>query len=246
MVNRFFFMHIPKTAGTYMWTLIPGNFPRGMATYRSDGKISRRNNLEAGAFGGHWPYITNELFPSSENLFIYTILRDPIERTYSNYLQHNRERPRQQQIRLDEYLFNPYHLGFSDNMQTRMLGSSVHIYNNATDSILFSLKVFLMLSLQTENNQTVLESAAKRLNTLGDFGIKDRLTESGKRLETASGMKIDVIEDVNLHNKYVDKLSKMDVDMIKSQNGLDLELYQEAVRVFNASQKRHDILSDKR
>lgn len=239
MKKRLFFMHIPKTAGRYLWSLISGNFsPHAVgfwAPHDNHGLLSCRNHLSLDALSGHLPYTTRDYFPDERGLFIYTTFRDPIERTFSHFLYLRQGRP-DLKIELDAFLSDPYMVLLADNVQTRMLGSNIPItwmaHAEPRDTIDVSIGRYLLESIETEKEDELLDRAIHRLDKLDEFGIKEHLAESVRRLCKKSGLTIEVDERHSEHCKHVNSFSEADAQKVLAANKLDMELYREALRRF--------------
>ena len=225
-----------------MWSLISANFNQSKvgfwAPYDWQGLLSCRNHSSLDAFSGHLPYITDLLFPDERGVFTYTIFREPIERTYSQYLYLREVRP-DLSIKLEEFLSSQYMAVLADNVQTRMLGSMIPInwmsQVDHRDTIDISIGRFLLESIEIEDRSALLETAIQRLDELDCFGIKEFLAESGRRLANKTGLSIDVKERSGEHCEHAKRLSEKEINMIKSLNELDIELYKEAVSRFESS-----------
>lgn len=135
--ERFFFVHLQKTAGTSLIRRVQAQFPmRAVYPNGSDGDIvasviSVDHLLDRWAargddirfVGGHFPLCVTELLGGGFTTL--TLLRDPLERTLS-YLRHHRERTEAdaalslEAVYDDEFRFH----GLVHNHMTKMLSLS--------------------------------------------------------------------------------------------------------------------------
>lgn len=131
--ERFFFVHIMKTAGGTFAHYLRQNLPPGTvypkpgvdedlvaATYRIDYVLglSERRRRSIAAYTGHFPSIVADLL--DEDLTRITILREPVERTIS-YLRHCRvHHPQHRELSLEQiYEDDFYNPGFIQDHQTK-------------------------------------------------------------------------------------------------------------------------------
>lgn len=225
-----------------MWSLFSENFNQGKigfwAPHDWQGLLSCRNHSSLDALSGHLPYTTKQFFPGDRGIFTYTIFREPIERTYSQYLYLREMRP-DLSIKLKEFVSSQYMAVLADNVQTRMLGSMIPINWMSQvayrDTIDISIGRFLLESIEVEDRNVLLETAIQRLDELDCFGIKEFLAESGRRLANKTGLSVDVKERSGERRKHAEQLSEKEINMIKTLNELDIELYKEGVSRFESS-----------
>jgi hypothetical protein len=127
------FMHIPKTAGTTLGTIIEQNYSpfNIQKTYSANDapfayikEISTKKKRHLEVVSGHFAFGVHELLPK-EPIYI-TVLRKPIERTISEFYHINRDPNHglytlvsSSQMGLIDYLSH-LRLVFKDNTQTRM------------------------------------------------------------------------------------------------------------------------------
>lgn len=233
--DRFYFLHITKTAGTYIWGLISKNFKAGDAVFWSDKNernkpISIREHLSRGGFCGHNHYGLKEVFPNDRPLFIFTMLRHPSERFYSQYASLVRARP-DLNLSLRDFVLGKNMMCPPNNIQTRMIGSRIKV-EHVGDKVNPLAGHYLKRSIELENIDDVLNTAIDRIKAIDCFGIVERITESGEMLSNATGMSVHF--KPTSKKKYLDTLSGKEVSLINSINGADRELYAEALLIFNS------------
>ncbi|KAI6242890.1 Heparan-sulfate 6-O-sulfotransferase [Aphelenchoides fujianensis] len=178
--------------------------------------------------------------------FYTTFLRNPIERFISEYrhverganwlrARHvcNGRRPTATElplcfdpsdgwkgVSLSEYLSCPFNLAF--NRQTRMLAdlSLVHCYD-------------LEAMPRKNRDRILLASAKNNLRGMAFFGIKERMADSQEMFERLFQLKFtQSLAHWNKSKSADTVVSAAQMDLIREQNALDLELYEYAVRLF--------------
>lgn len=142
--RRSFFIHLMKTGGGTLWVDIKMNFrrqfvypdsdesntgpdPWGVSYYDVDRLLhlppERRDVIQV--YTGHFPYVVTEML-GIDDLFRFTVLREPIDRTIS-YLKHCQKfHPQHRGMPLDHIyddgFINPF---FIANHQTKMFAMTV-------------------------------------------------------------------------------------------------------------------------
>lgn len=238
--HRFFYLHIPKTAGRYMWGLISKNFEKTDALFWSDKNerrmpMSIRQHLSKDAFCGHSYYEFKELFPNDGPLFVFTMLREPSERLYSQYMHLTIARP-DLNLSLRDFILGKGNTCPSDNVQSRMIGSKIKI-DHAGDEVNAFAEHYLKRSIELENIDDILSAAIARIKTINCFGLVERIVDSGELLSSATGMNVCARQIWRIGR--LDALSSNDRNMINSINGADRELYAEALLIFNSKVESH-------
>jgi hypothetical protein len=151
---RFFFMHVQKTAGTSLfWALRRLFEPEAIYPNDTDGPTilrvmsidhllerwaARRDEIRL--VWGHFPYCTIELLDAEFKVF--TVLRDPVERTLSFLRYHQREYTPDNDKSFEEIYDNPWVFeGFIHNHQVKMLALDVQemaMTNGFTSGLTFT------------------------------------------------------------------------------------------------------------
>ncbi|MFT7608984.1 MAG: hypothetical protein ACI9MX_002052 [Candidatus Aldehydirespiratoraceae bacterium] len=173
MPQRFFFLHMQKTAGTALWQRLQEAFPRE-ALYPGvdDGPMGEttlltkwvraafeRRGDEIAVVAGHFPLCTTELLGGDFTTF--TILRDPVDRTLSA-LRHYRETTLgEADTPLEEVYADPQRQWVVHNHMVKMLSLTV----DEMDGDLFTAVEF---------TPARLERAKAALQTIDVVGTQDR------------------------------------------------------------------------
>ncbi|MDW3220236.1 MAG: hypothetical protein R8F63_16625 [Acidimicrobiales bacterium] len=137
MADRFFFLHMQKTAGTSLWQRLNEAFPREqLYPGEHDGQKPDVTILPEAAIAaveargdeirvvtGHFPLCTTELLGGGFRTF--TVLRHPVERTLSS-LRHYREKtPGMEDVPLAELYEDPWRRLVIRNHMVKMLSLTV-------------------------------------------------------------------------------------------------------------------------
>ena len=173
--ERFFFVHLQKTAGTALWRRLRAQFPPA-AVYPGpdDGeppdtvlsvahlldRWSRRRD-EIRIVTGHFPRCTVELLDAP--FVTLTVLREPVERTLS-YLRHHRATtPAEADRSLEEIYEDPIRFELLHNHMVKMLSLST---DEMTDGALTSVTFDADRSAPRERHSTRwTSSGSKRTST---------------------------------------------------------------------------------
>ena len=239
-----FFIHIPKTAGTTLRTVLamnePGRRTRALGNVFKGGggtskSILRRfHNKQQNLRGvrlvrGHVPlgvreYIEPHL-PEGRELKCFTFLREPTDRTLSHYFAiRTRGRPYELQplgpdSTLDDAIAGGY---IYDNLQTRILSGLPQPFGEVDDGMLERAKHNLREGLEffgiTERFDESLVLAKQRL------GLRSILYRSNSRVNTSRPRGDDIPAELRRsaehHNRY------------------DTQLYDYACELFDRGQER--------
>ncbi len=184
-VEKLVFMHIPKTGGTSITSILDRHYPRGQI-------FPDQLRLRAYPVGflarfrlyrGHMPLRELQLIPGAK--FIFTMLREPRARILSQYRYHKSRRlddarlgpiVERAKLPLKEYLRDPFvrQNAALDNLQTRYL---FHLVPDTVRRLGLDpngLKGFRF----DDHRHTILEIAKDNLSQLGCFGLLEQFDAS--------------------------------------------------------------------
>jgi hypothetical protein len=226
---RFFFVHLQKTAGTALVQRLREGLGRP-AVYpdRSDGDPvlsvisvdhlcerwpSRRN--EVTVLTGHFPLCTRDLL--DEPFRVFTVLRDPVERTLS-YLRHRRAVVPAERTRSLEALYADPELFHSlvHNHMVKMLG--LH-RDEMTDGVLTRVSL----------DERHLQRARDALASIDAFGLQEQFESFCEDLATRFGLHLGPARFAN--RTASEPVSPDFRSQIAADNALDVELYHFASRL---------------
>jgi hypothetical protein len=249
------FFHIPKTAGTTMTAILRANEPghrtlRAGNVFKGGGGVNRevkfetlRRRARPGLEGvavltGHFPignlrYLPDEV-DESRSLSLFTILREPVDRTLSHYFQiketaaadraQGRERAKRGAFGLaplpeDPSLEDTIKAGYiQDNLQTRMLCGESEPFGEVTDEMLERAK----------------EALEERMNV---FGLTERFDESLVLARRKLGLRTIIHRSsgrVSSSRPRGDDVKASLREAAAEANVHDLELYRYATELFEA------------
>jgi hypothetical protein len=236
--QRFFVVHMQKTAGTSLRDRLRNHFgDAAIYPNRTDGRdkrisvISVQHLLERWrargddirVVAGHFPLCTTELIDAPFTTL--TVLRPPVERTLS-YLRHQRKLNRADSEKsLDEIYEDPFRFnGLIRNHMTRMLSMT-------TDELVAADSVLNDVADTSER----LERAKDALAALDLFGLQPQFEALCTELHARYGLELGAPVRSNTSEPL--DTSKELVGRIIADNALDMELYEFAVRLYA---DRHD------
>lgn len=164
-----FFIHIPKTAGTKIRSIIHRNYPKSriLPVYQSGvgingtslSMLSRTTLNRYDVVFGHYAHGLHQRF--SRPALYATMLRDPVDLILSAYLFQRRTGARSHHISLEEYIARER---FCDNPMTRYLGGC------GMDKEMVE--------------EADYEAALRHLRSFAFVGRQDRFAESMERFRT--------------------------------------------------------------
>jgi hypothetical protein len=232
--ERFFFVHLQKTAGTTLRERIAATLGTD-AVYpnRTDGtdvyslmvsvdhlqERLRARGDEIRVIAGHFPLCTTEMLDGSYRTF--TVLREPVARTLS-YLRHHRSRtPEDHHKSLEEIYDDPFRFhGFAHNHMVKM----------------FSLTVEEMTAgmlTRVEFTADRLERAKQNLVAVEVVGVQERFEEMCDALRRHFGW--DLPDEPRIANRTEpvgdDDVSEAFLARIVEDQAPDIELYDLARRL---------------
>jgi hypothetical protein len=227
--DRFFFVHVQKTAGTTLIKRLQRDFDEG-AIYpnKSDGDIVacvisvehllarwRARGHEIRFVSGHFPLCTAELLGGGFKTL--TVLREPVERTLS-YLRHHRKvTPADRETPLEAIYDDSFRFhGLVHNHMVKMFSLTPE---EMTAGVL----------TRTDFTRERLERAKERLATIDVVGLQENFDQFCRELTRRFGWSVDGLPRVN----YTEPCEVSDTfrARIVEDNAMDVELYRFAERI---------------
>lgn len=222
--QRFFFMHLQKTAGTALWRRLNQHFePSALYPGPDDGRPPetvlsveqllrcwrlRRDDIEV--VTGHFPLCTIELLGADFRTL--TLLRDPVERTLS-YLRHHREETAGESRPLEEIYEDSVRFELVHDHMVKMLSLSV---DEMTDGAL----------THVDFTRARLERAKNCLESVDVVGLQENFESFCSELTTRFGWKLGA--PVMMNRTRPVEVSDAFRARIAEENALDVELYEHA------------------
>lgn len=236
---QYFFLHIPKTAGTSFLEILESNFDRQdicPAYLYKDLKDMPRSELEGyRLIRGHFRYELLRHYLGSDPLLI-TMLREPMSRTISHlrFLKRTKQLngPLKQfvpidDLSLDEVARHPIIRNFLRNYQVKQLAYGFGPAMTTPEHLMFDHSI---------NYEGLLEKAKQRLNDSFFVGLTERFDESKRLLLRQFGKSW---ADMPTPARNVAKITENDqfspdvLESLPELLDLDFELYQHAKQLFD-------------
>jgi hypothetical protein len=238
------FVHVPKTAGTTLRTVMSMNEPGARSralgnVFKGGGGISKGliDRLRkdqgpdlrgVGLVRGHFPLGIREHLPKDRELRCFTFLREPADRTLSHYFairEHGRGY-RLPPLPADATVEDALERGYiHDNVQTRMLSGLAEPFGEVDEEMLEQAKHNLREELAffglTERFDESLVLAKHRL------GFRSLLYKTKGRVNTTRARGADVPPDL--------------LEAAQACNRYDIELYRDAEQLFGAAPEREEL-----
>ncbi len=252
MLKKVIFLHLPKTAGSTLFNLFKGTlsptkdvFPHHI--WNTCLKHEQFNFHQYKVICGHYfysdlDYLNNNKLEKKPykkgDAYIATFLRDPINRVISHFNHLKAQNPAGMSKHFRFYLESPsYSMIFSRNVMTKQLGLNIDNYKHlqyyrkyAVPSDGCNFQPFLSddFVFPQEPDGVLVNRAFARLKTFDFVGSFEKLEPDIRRLATIMGVqKPFTIPKTNQFVKYEkrEKLDQGTLDIIKSQNELDIALF---------------------
>jgi len=245
-----YFLHIPKTAGTTLYFTIDSYFDldlifpyRFWNKYLKDApKLKKKilnNNSKLRLFRGHFGYGLTRMLP--KNPIFVTVLRDPVQRTISDYKHRIRgnELKYSKKLPLAEFFKDDEQSKTFENTQTYHIGLNPDILS-ITKSLKpreirkFRFREDLPYWADEYSKKEILKNAKKRLSSFEFVGIAERLEESMFLLYYTFGWRpLSRPWMLNPTKKSTsEEIPPETMEIIQNKNTLDTELYQYAQELF--------------
>ena len=242
--NKYLFIHIPKNAGSLINGLIGQLFlPEECLFFLfNDGFYDRyKRHLEANQFkqlrffAGHLSYDLSHLIDADYKI---TFLRNPIDRVLSHYFYYRKIHINCNQT--IDFNGNPcplidYNLSWEEDLLRHLAAptlKSLEFINLQTWQLAFNI---YNRPHEIWSDREVLEMAKQHLDDFNFVGIYERLNSDLARLFQEQGWKLpEQLERVNatIERKQISEVDSHVIDVIRSQNALDIELYDYALNKF--------------
>ena len=236
-MRRIFFIHIAKTGGVSVEeNLIKETSLTPCPAYNWRALFQEKNISEYKLFLGHLQYFCKDIIGDT---FKFTILREPIERAMSGWAHINRSITHPLNASLNEaptiklaLTHHALHRHISNSM-TRFLGC------RPEDSKYDSTDVAIRSARRCTPDRVMLENAKECIDELDYIGFTETLSADMLGLYAALEVECKTEEYLIVKNKnpfkqtvsYRDLLDNETVELLKSANELDYELYEYAKMV---------------
>lgn len=230
-VDYYFFIHIPKTAGTAFRMMLYDQFSQremfpNMADIKEHngypelnvyGEKNKRDRDDIRFLFGHYSITDGDIFPKASKKLLF--LRDPVERAMSNLFHLQKYIAKDQS--LDEVYTN--NIGSIDNIQVRYL---------AGEGATKKWKV----------DKSDLDKALANLKNCHFVGIKEHFPESIQLLRKIFNWNIGEIRSDNINkSKNQDLISYRLGKKIEKLNRFDEELYKLGMEIFRKNCRKYSI-----
>jgi tetratricopeptide (TPR) repeat protein len=245
--NKYLFIHIPKTAGSLINGLIgqlflPEEclfFVGNEGFYVSYQRYVETNQLKKiRFFSGHMGYGLSHLIDADYKI---TFLRNPVDRVLSNYFfwrkYYINRNPTIEDFNGNPCLLIDYKLSWEEDLLRHLAAptaSSLSFINLQTWQLTFDT---LNRPHEIGSDREVLSMAKQHLDDFNFVGIYERLNSDLARLFQEQGWQLpEQLERVNatIERKQISEVDSHVIDVIRSQNALDIELYDYALNKFGS------------
>jgi hypothetical protein len=227
--QRFFFVHLQKTAGTTLFMALRRQFGRDAVypTPELEGvdwsntnvpllrDVFEREGDRIRVVVGHFPLCTVDLLGAPFTTL--TVLRDPFPRTLS-FLRHRRDKiPEHADAGLDELYADPRMLhALIHNHMTKMLGMTAEQMTNG-------------MATMVPYDEAILRRAEAGLERIDVVGVQERFGDFWQELEARFGWDLGEMLHANATRPEPDDVSAWLERRIRADNELDFRLYRYAV-----------------
>lgn len=244
-----FFIHIPKTGGTTIETLLIEAFGRENVcpcSSESDFLSTEPDISKFKVFCGHNWYHTEQILPKP--LFIFSFLRDPVKRTISAYEHIKRAKDHglhdvlnNEAPTLWEYLNHRVFSTMVANPQTRIICADADyaaLYSQARKGEISIEKATSILTRVSHAppNQDQFDLAIARLEDLDFVGITEHFDTSIRMLFQAMAKQAPAsIPKMNpapaQSTNSLKAYSAQEIDLVRQMNEFDIRLYDRGLKL---------------
>lgn len=222
--KKLLFLHIPKTAGTTLKTMIAQNYSQSEIYDAYDYKLwesgfqSLDNKEEIKLIQGHFRFGFHE-FIKPYNCQYFTFLRKPVDLTISHYFHLVRSKNPEHKRRIEgiESLEDFAKIHSAYNLQTRIISGVYDIDEfKAREEELF---------------QTALNNLENKIDCIG---IQERFTESVVAISQLLNWKKNMYTSTNIGGNVRKDMDPGVKQIILDHNKLDTQLYEAGLKKFEA------------
>ena len=244
--NKYLFIHLPKTAGVLINHLIGHIFlPEECLFFVSSEAFHNHYQRYAETnqfkkirfFSGHMGYGLSHLVNADYKI---TFLRNPVDRVLSNYFFWRKTYINCNPT-IEDFNGNPcplidYNLSWEEDLLRHLAApaiNSLDFINLQTWQLAFNIS---NRPHEIWSDREVLEMTKQHLDDFNFVGIYERLNSDLARLFQEQGWKLpEQLERVNatVERKKISEVDGHVIDVIRSQNALDIELYDYALNKFS-------------
>lgn len=257
-MKNIYFLHIPKTAGTFINSTIVKELNKNNITnYASNSRnfphiIDFKNTQYISGHFGTYP------ITQSSYIDFFTMLRNPLDLSvsYFNFLYNNKYDSIYSNVigyknKLIKYLFHDNNTKIYNNIQSRFLSNSAKNYifypnNKSREDIEKDISSENFMWFVDDEN-TSFENAVKTINSCSFIGSVENIEDFCIKLKQyfLLNLEIDINFDTNKKinssvavdglntystNDAIGMLSKDDIEMFVSNNKIDYMVYSYAIR----------------
>jgi len=245
------FFHIPKTAGTNFTYVIKNNYKGHIIDDKKFEALDRqtRKKLCTWGHGGHYNAINHDAV-------MFVFLRDPVERVVSHFVEHKGNRYTNPSFTLEEmFLKRPdIYLGEKPPTPNDLKRAGINSAHWGRDFYCRALsgQGYLkfdpwkvteedkdnIISNMKDNKVVLLNSAGKEIEVPTVFGITERFDDSLKLFQKVAGWHTIKYQELSKrraynHGKRRYNASENLLAAIKKHNAFDIEIYEEAKKLFD-------------
>jgi len=241
-----FFIHIPKTGGSTLSSIILKNFLSAEVYHTDNGLATkvikevsslpqyRKNNLKL--VWGHMQFGVHQAFPAEPDIKYFTFLRNPIDRIVSHYY-YVKSNP-------DHYLYKKMQ---KDNMSIEdyvSSGISAELSNGQVRLLASEKYSDLLIHKYGSNNTEALENAINNIEKYSILiGIQEYFDESLRWIsESFKWTNVEYSKKNVGQYKSLTELPEKTISIIKEFNQLDIKLYNYALEHFQNKLRLFNIL----